>query len=190
MKPSKFDELTKALATATSRRQALKAIGAAVGGALGFSRIGIAFADQCKPLGASCFKDNQCCSGHCTSHTKGGGGTCVTPTTTTTPAPTTTTTSTTTTTTTTPACLPSGKPCTGNSQCCLGLCCNATCCHSHNATCCPAGSRSSCCAAGSYCCNSSPDGCCPLGRGCAGAPCSTGSDCCSGSCQPLTLRCY
>jgi hypothetical protein len=56
MEPSKFDDLTKALATATSRRQALKAIGAALGGALGLSRIGIAFADQCKPLDTKCFK--------------------------------------------------------------------------------------------------------------------------------------
>jgi hypothetical protein len=34
MDPSKFDVFTKALATATSRRQALKAIGATVGGYL------------------------------------------------------------------------------------------------------------------------------------------------------------
>src|SRR5436309_2755964 len=78
MEPSRFDNLTKALATSTSRRQALKAVGATLGGALGLSRIGIAFADQCKPLGAKCFKRQQCCSGICSN------GMCVAPTTTTT----------------------------------------------------------------------------------------------------------
>jgi hypothetical protein len=66
MKPNLFDDLTKALATAPSRRQALKAIGAAVGGALGLSRFGIAFADNCRRLGQPCetgHSGKECCSG-------------------------------------------------------------------------------------------------------------------------------
>jgi hypothetical protein len=89
----RFDDFTKALATATSRRQALKAIGVALGGVLGLGSIGTAFADKtCKQLGQGCNnKKNLCCPGLiCQS------GVCVAPTTTTTAAPTTTTTTTTT----------------------------------------------------------------------------------------------
>jgi hypothetical protein len=63
MKPNRFDDLTKALATAGSRRQALKAIGVALGGALGLGRFGIAFAKDCSPIGHPCGHANQrpCC---------------------------------------------------------------------------------------------------------------------------------
>jgi hypothetical protein len=45
MDSTRFDDLTKALATATSRRQALKALAAAtVGGMLGLGGIGTTFA--------------------------------------------------------------------------------------------------------------------------------------------------
>jgi hypothetical protein len=47
MNDSWFDELTKALANATSHRQALKAFGATLGGILGLSSIGTAFAGSC-----------------------------------------------------------------------------------------------------------------------------------------------
>jgi hypothetical protein len=71
MEPSRFDELTKALATSTSRRQALKTIAATtLAGLLGLSGIGTAFA-KCKPNGHTCSKDKHCCSGHCYK------GTCV-----------------------------------------------------------------------------------------------------------------
>src|SRR5438552_195543 len=44
MQPSNFDELTKALATSTSRRQALRTIlGASIGGLLGLGGISTAF---------------------------------------------------------------------------------------------------------------------------------------------------
>jgi hypothetical protein len=73
MTSSKFDAFTKALATAGSRRQALKAIGVALGGALGLGRFGIAFAKDCSPIGHPCGHANQrpCCSGVCDhySHT-------------------------------------------------------------------------------------------------------------------------
>ncbi len=82
MKLNRFDDLTKALATAGSRRQALRAIGVALGGALGLGRFGIAFA-ACHPDGDHCAKDKDCCSGHC-QKPKNGPGICVTPTTTTT----------------------------------------------------------------------------------------------------------
>jgi hypothetical protein len=51
MEPSRFDDLTKALATATSRRHAIKAIAATtLGGILGLSSIGTAGATQCQCL--------------------------------------------------------------------------------------------------------------------------------------------
>jgi hypothetical protein len=109
MDSSRFDELTKALATATSRRQALKAIGAALGGALGFSRIGVAFA-KCHNPGHNCEENSTCCS-HlcciaagqregvcCASGQVCQNGACVTP------------------------CLPSGSPCQNDSDCCSGTC--------------------------------------------------------------------
>ncbi len=64
MEPSRFDELTKALATATSRRHALKALAATVGGLLSLGSIGTAFAN-CKPNGIGCNTRTQCCSGQC-----------------------------------------------------------------------------------------------------------------------------
>ncbi len=69
MDPTKFDDLTKALATPTSRRQALKTLGATVvGGILGLNGIGTAFA-KCKPDGHPCGNDRQCCSGSCVAGT-------------------------------------------------------------------------------------------------------------------------
>src|SRR5689334_15406294 len=63
MDPSRFDDLTKTLATSTSRRQALKTIAATtLGGILGLSGIGTAFA-KCKPATHKCNHDHQCCSG-------------------------------------------------------------------------------------------------------------------------------
>ncbi len=65
MDPSRFDDLTKNLATTTSRRQALKAMAATVlGSVLGLAGIGTAFAN-CKPNGIGCNIGSQCCSGAC-----------------------------------------------------------------------------------------------------------------------------
>ena len=65
MEPSKFDELTKALATATSRRQALKAIAATtLGSILGLAGIGTAFA-KCHDVGHNCEENSTCCSQNC-----------------------------------------------------------------------------------------------------------------------------
>ena len=91
MESTRFDDLTKALATATSRRQALKAIVATIiGGLLGLDSTGTAFA-KCHPEGHPCDENSTCCSKVCQN------GVCVSSTTTT-PAPTTTSTSTSTTT--------------------------------------------------------------------------------------------
>src|SRR6266436_7598071 len=69
MEPTKFDELTKALATSTSRRQALKTIAATtLGGILGLGGIGTVFA-RCKGVYSKCNHDNQCCSGVCCNGT-------------------------------------------------------------------------------------------------------------------------
>src|SRR5579862_7671411 len=67
MEPSRFDDLTKALATATSRRQALKTIAATtLAGLLGLGGIGSVFAKPtCKPNGHGCGTNKQCCSGYC-----------------------------------------------------------------------------------------------------------------------------
>ncbi len=66
MEPSRFDELTKTLATATSRRQALKTFATtALGGILGLGDLGTVFAKPCKPNGIGCNVGNQCCSGGC-----------------------------------------------------------------------------------------------------------------------------
>ena len=77
MDPSKFDDMTKAMATSTSRRQALKTIAATtLGGILGLGGIGTAFAKPtCKPNGHGCGTNKQCCSGFCDQTT----GTCACP---------------------------------------------------------------------------------------------------------------
>ena len=71
MYSTKFDDLTKALATSTSRRQALKTIAATtVGSFLGLSGIGTVFAKPCTPNGKHCSSKTVCCSGFCDSTTK------------------------------------------------------------------------------------------------------------------------
>ena len=63
MEPSQFDELTKALATSTSRRQALKTfIASTFGGILALSGLGKAFAKGCDP---ACSGGLTCCGGEC-----------------------------------------------------------------------------------------------------------------------------
>src|SRR5256885_12893271 len=65
MEPSRFDEFTKALATSTSRRQALKTIAATtIGSILGLSGIGTVFA-KCHNAGHACGTNKQCCSNLC-----------------------------------------------------------------------------------------------------------------------------
>ena len=71
MIPSNFDELTKALATSTSRREALKPIAVfTLGSILGLSWISNAFARSCAPNGRHCNSKTPCCSGFCNPATK------------------------------------------------------------------------------------------------------------------------
>src|SRR5205085_10161919 len=71
MEPFRFDDLTKALATSTSRRQALKALAATtLGSFLGLSGIGNVFAKPCTPNGKHCTSKTVCCSGFCDSATR------------------------------------------------------------------------------------------------------------------------
>jgi hypothetical protein len=65
MDSSKFDAFTKALATAPSRRHALKTIAATtIGALLGLGGGGIAFA-KCHPNGHPCDENSTCCSRVC-----------------------------------------------------------------------------------------------------------------------------
>lgn len=132
MDPTKFDALTKALATSTSRRQALKTIAATtIGSILGLGGIGTAFA-KCKDTGHNCSKDEHCCSKVCCNGkccAPGlvcNNGQCVTP------------------------CEGLGLPCTSDSQCCSGFCSSTIC--GGAGVCCgvltPCTSDSDCCCGG------------------------------------------
>jgi hypothetical protein len=71
MDQNAFDDLTRALARGTSRRQALKLLGGSLaGGLLAVLGVGEAAADDtCKPIGKKCKKNSQCCSGNCANGT-------------------------------------------------------------------------------------------------------------------------
>jgi len=97
-----FDELTRNLATSTSRRQAFKAIFVgALGGALGLGSLGPALAMSCKSVNAKCTHNNECCSQDCYSspHQIFGEGNCW--------------------------CSKSGYSCNSNNDCCSGLHCSS-----------------------------------------------------------------
>jgi hypothetical protein len=65
MDATRFDDLTKGLATSPSRRAALKTIAATtIGGILGLAGIGTAFA-ACQARGHKCGNNEQCCSNVC-----------------------------------------------------------------------------------------------------------------------------
>src|SRR5215469_14426606 len=79
MEPSKFDELTKALATATSRRQALRRIGGILGGtALAGLFPGLAFASNsaCAHFCNAVFGADTPAAVQCTSDAAHGKGLC------------------------------------------------------------------------------------------------------------------
>jgi hypothetical protein len=85
MDSTRFDALTRSLATATNRRalvrSALAAVAAGVGGAMGRGSV---LADGCKEDGKLCKKHEQCCSGLCTpspgaSSTSASDSVCCTP---------------------------------------------------------------------------------------------------------------
>ena len=65
MDESRFDNLTRGVASARSRRTLLKSVlGLIAGGALA-SRAGVAEAVSCRGGGDTCSRSNQCCSGVC-----------------------------------------------------------------------------------------------------------------------------
>ena len=187
MEPSRFDELTKALATTTSRRQALKTIAAAtIGSLLGLGGGDLAFAKNktCAQWCASVFGDNTAADEQCAADAAHHTGLCYT-------------------------CGPA-SPGGTQSICCPqnsdGTCTSyssATCCGRSatclNGSCCPTANvcGSTCLAApcdSSQCltCDSSSGTCvgCPQGQTCqdgtcciaGGGSCSAGTDCCSGNC--------
>jgi hypothetical protein len=97
MDSNRFDDLTRTLATTTSRRGFLKTLaGGAAGALLAAFGVGEAAAKDCKKAGQLCKNTKECCSGICYN------GTCVS------------------------ACPSGSKPCNGtcipNSQCCNGAC--------------------------------------------------------------------
>ncbi len=61
----RFDDLTRALGAASSRRTLLRATVTAAIGVLGLRRVETAHAQACVALGARCGPTNQCCSGEC-----------------------------------------------------------------------------------------------------------------------------
>jgi len=100
MNPRNFDELTKTLATSTSRRQALKTLFAsAVAGVFGLGQIDAVLAEperRCHPDGEHCRRDRDCCSRNCRR------GRCR-------------------------KCRPDGDSCKFDFQCCSGLCPDGSC---------------------------------------------------------------
>ncbi|HEU5374258.1 MAG TPA: hypothetical protein VFV38_02375 [Ktedonobacteraceae bacterium] len=71
MAANHFDELTRAFASSTSRRQALKSFVVGAGGLLGLGSLGTALAAEADPKQGMCLSKgrtciqtlNQCCSG-------------------------------------------------------------------------------------------------------------------------------
>lgn len=161
MNDSRFDEFTKALATSTSRRQALKAIAATtLGGILGLSGIGNVFAKPCTLNGHHCKTYLQCCSQFCAN------GKCTCP-----PAP---------------ACN-STCPCPLVGQtCCNGTCvstqtdknncgaCGLVCSSKNGTSLCINGACSISCNSGFFNCDgNAANGCECAGTGCCGSSCQT-----------------
>lgn len=175
MNDSRFDELTKALASSTSRRQALKALAATTAGAiLSLSGLDTAFARHCRTFGAQCSSNAECCSGYCPQTTYQCGcppgtqlcnGSCVS--------------------TSCPAgqtfspsacmCCPNSQLCTNGTCCATGTAClNNTCCPTTQVCVNPSTGIATCCAAGYKC----------LTNGTCAKPCTTNADCPS-SCSCL-----
>jgi hypothetical protein len=197
MDSSRIDDLTKALATATSRRQALKALAATtIGGLLGLGGIGTTFAKNstCAQWCAQVFGDNTPADEQCAADAAHGTGLCSTcgPT-----SP-------------TGGVAPSSICCTRNSS---GYCssysptlpcsCNASqclTCDSSSGTCvgCPSGQTcqggqcvTPCTASGGSC---SGDSACCSGTCCQGTCCGSGQVClsngtCATPCSPFGGLC-
>ena len=174
MDPTKFDELTKSLATPTSRRQAVKTLAAsAFGSILAFSGLDRVFArtGHCPPGLTLCHgkcvntktdpKNCGVCGTACVS------GLCVNGL----------------------CCPPGAINC--NNSCCDGTCLNGTTCCPTGQTCgticCPVGQTccgTTCCPAGQVCLNGNT--CCPTNRVCGSICCPAGMICQGGMCVTPT----
>src|SRR5215471_19279260 len=155
MEPSRFDELTKALATATSRRQALRRIGGILGGtALAGLFPGVALADNsaCAHFCSTVFGGDTPAQAQCTSDAAHHTGLCYT-------------------------CGPASP---GGTQ---PICCqenpDGTCSSYSGATCC---GSSATCLNGSCCANANVCGSTCLAAPCSSSQCQK-CDPTSGSCQ-------
>ncbi len=66
-----FDEITKSIAQAVTRRAALKKFGVGLAG-MALACFGLADKTEaqtaCLPAGYQCAKNSDCCSGHCKAH--------------------------------------------------------------------------------------------------------------------------
>jgi hypothetical protein len=159
MQPSNFDELTKALASSTSRRQALRTIlGVSIGGLLGIGGISTAFGrhhrrtTDCNRPGGQ--KGNSNCAKWC--HAVFGPNT------------------------------PAAGQCTSDAAHGRGLCrqCGSVdpssiCCNRNGSGYCDGTvAGATCCAAGQHCENAT----CVANCAAAAATCSVNGDCCSGNC--------
>jgi len=99
MASNKFDELTRALATSTSRRETIKAVFVgALGSMLGLGGLGTALARaNCGATGERCKQDSECCAYTCDKTT----GLC--------------------------SCRGSGVRCSQHYECCNGKCSSGIC---------------------------------------------------------------
>ncbi len=71
MDGSRFDALTRTLATGTSRRKVLQGLlGGAGAGALSLIGLRRADASHGRPLGATCIRNEHCASGYCDPQTR------------------------------------------------------------------------------------------------------------------------
>lgn len=180
MNAGTFEELSRQVAGASTRRQALRYFAAAAGTAVfTFSSATPALAGRCRKNNQPCRESAECCSkfcdpvtgrcGGCDAGTVACGGTCV------------------------DACAPPKalNPATCVCECLQGTApCGDTCCSTfqvccfQNSFCCPP--LTSCCGT-SQCCSGaqvcqSNDCCLP-----AGQPCVNDADCCSGTtCEQIT----
>jgi hypothetical protein len=146
MGDQQFDDLTRMLASATSRRVTLKALASMVGGSL-LSLVGIQEASalgRCRLVGQPCRQGGECCSFFCDP----ASARCV--------------------------CPPGSNVCQRTRQCVScppGMTFNASTCQCD----CPAGTTvcgsNACCASSAQCCNSSGYSfCCPPGYHCVSSP--------------------
>ena len=152
MPAKRFEELTKTLAGATTRRQALRAMAVAtIGGVVGIGTAGTAFASNsdCAKFCASVFGANTPAANQCTSDAAHKKGLCYT-------------------------CGPSSP---GGGVTPADICCART-----SSGYCASYTGAACCASGLTCQNGQCVTVCPPSGSVNAGTCAQDSDCCSGNC--------